>query len=132
MIRFALANSDAVPAERTRTNADLRKTPSGASVALMVPVILLCWQLGGPSSLLTDPNTGVHVRSGDWILSHHAVPRQDLFSFAIAGQAWCDWEWLTDTLYALLYRWRGLAAIAAFGLATGPHRIRTHSRAGAS
>jgi hypothetical protein len=83
----------------------------------MVPVILLCWQLGGPSSLLTDPNTGVHVRTGEWILAQHIVPRQDLFSFAIAGRAWCDWEWLSDALYALLYRWHGLAAIAAFSLA---------------
>jgi len=117
MIRFALINADTVPAERTRTSAGLRKMPSGASVALMVPVFLLCWQLGGPSSLLTDPNTGVHVRTGEWILAQHAVPRQDLFSFAIADRTWCDWEWLSDALYALLYRWHSLAAIAAFSLA---------------
>jgi hypothetical protein len=117
MIRFALTNSDAVPAEPTGATAGLRKTPSGASVALVVPVILLWWQLGGPSSLLTDPNTGVHVRTGEFILAQHAVPRQDLFSFAIAGRAWCDWEWLSDALYALLCRWHGLAAIAALSLA---------------
>lgn len=117
MIRPALANSDAVPAGATRTTAGLRKAPSAASVALMVPVVLLYWQLGGPSSLLSDPNSGVHVRTGEWILAQHAVPRQDVFSFVIAGRAWCDWEWLSDALYALLYRWRGLAGIAAFSLA---------------
>jgi hypothetical protein len=80
-------------------------------------VVLLYWQVGGPSALLADPNTGVHVRAGEWILSHHAIPRQDLFSFILAGRAWCDWEWLSDVLYALLFQVRGLSAIVAFHLA---------------
>ena len=67
--------------------------------------------------MLTDPNTGVHVRAGDWIVAHRAVPRQDLFSFALAGRHWCDWEWLSDLVFALLHRWGGLPAIAAFSLA---------------
>jgi len=83
----------------------------------MVPVVLLYCQLGGPSGLLSDPNTGVHVRAGEWILAQQAIPKRDLFSFAIAGRAWCDWEWGSDVLYALLERWHGLAAIAAFSLA---------------
>jgi hypothetical protein len=110
----ALTNSDALPAQATLRS---RWAPSGASLALLAPVFLLYWQLGGPSSLLTDPNTGVHVRTGEWMLAEHVVPRKDLFSFAIAGHAWCDWEWLCDALYAVLHRSRGLAAIAAFSLA---------------
>ena len=91
--------------------------PSLTSLAFLLPVVLLYWQVGGPSTLLTDPNTGVHVRAGEWILSHHAVPRQDVFSFTLAGRAWCDWEWLSDGLYALLFQMRGLSAIVAFHLA---------------
>jgi hypothetical protein len=91
--------------------------PSLTSLAFLVPVVLLYWQMGGPSALLTDPNTGVHVRAGKWILSHHAIPRQDLFSFTLAGYAWCDWEWLSDVLYAVLFQVRGLSAIVAFHLA---------------
>ena len=117
MMGSTLTNSDAVPAQATRRTAVFRWTPSGASLALLVPVVLLYWQLGGPSSLLTDPNTGVHVRTGEWILAEHVVPRKDLFSFAITGRSWCDWEWLSDALYAVLHRWHGLAAIAAFSLA---------------
>jgi hypothetical protein len=45
------------------------------------------------------------------------MPRQDLFSFTLAGRAWCDWEWLSDVVYALLYRVHGLSAIVAFHLA---------------
>jgi hypothetical protein len=90
---------------------------SPVSVASLLPLVLLYWQLGGPSALLSDPNTGVHVRTGEWILVHHAVPREDLFSFSIQGHAWCDWEWLSDVFCALLYRWHGFAAIVTLSLA---------------
>lgn len=116
-MRFAVANSDVATGGGTRVSEALRKVPSGASLALFVPVGLLYWQVGGPSSLLTDPDIGVHVRTGEWILAHHAVPRHDLYSFAIAGRPWFDWEWLSDLAYALLHRWHGLAAITAFSLA---------------
>lgn len=91
--------------------------PSLTSLAIGLPLLLLYWQLGSPSALLSDPNTGVHVRTGEWILVHHAVPREDLFSFSIQGQAWCDWEWLSDVMYALLHRWNALAAIVTVSLA---------------
>jgi len=90
--------------------------PSFTSLAFLLPVVFLYWQVGGPSAQHTDPNTGVHVRVGEWILSHHAIPRQDLFSFTLAGRAWCDWEWLSDVLYALNLHLRGLSAIVAFHL----------------
>src|SRR5215469_4698472 len=98
-------------------DALFRWSPSLTAVASLLPVILLYWQLGGPSALLSDTNTGVHVRTGEWILVHHAVPREDLFSFSIQGRAWCDWEWLSDVLYELLYRWHGFAAIVTISLA---------------
>src|ERR1700756_4731637 len=55
--------------------------PSLTSLACLLPLALLYWQVGGPSALLADPNTGVYVRADEWILSHHAIPRQDVFSF---------------------------------------------------
>jgi len=99
------------PAGRT-----LPGLPSLTALAFLLPVVLLYWQVRGPSALLTDPNTGVHVRAGEWILSHHAIPRQDVFSFTLAGRPWCDWEWLSDVLYAVLFQVRGLGAIVAFHL----------------
>jgi hypothetical protein len=115
-MKAALVNPDLVLAAKPPT-AGARSIPSVTSVALAVPLVLLYWQFGTPSALLTDPNTGVHVRTGEWILTHHAIPRREVFSFAICGRAWCDWEWLSDVLYALLHRWHGLAAVAAFSLA---------------
>lgn len=112
-----VANPDVVREGARGRSVRLRKAPSLTSLAFLAPALLLYWQLGGPPALLSDPSTGVHVRAGEWILAQHAIPKRDLFSFAIAGRTWCDWEWLSDVLYALLHRWHGLAAIAAFSLA---------------
>jgi hypothetical protein len=68
----------------------------------------------GPSgwkSLLGDGDTGWHIRAGQYILAHHAVPTQDLFSFSRAGAPWFAWEWLTDVMYAALFQVGGLKAI---------------------
>src|SRR5947209_15298482 len=91
--------------------SSLRRLPSLTSLAFTLPVVLLYWQLGGPAALLADPNTGVHVRAGEWILRHHAIPQRGLFSFTLAASAWCDWEWLSDIICAGLYRVHGLGAI---------------------
>ena len=108
------ANSHA--ARAAVMHALLRWSPALASVASLLPLVLLYWQVGGPSALLSDPNTGLHVRTGEWILVHRAAPKEDLFSFSIQGRGWCDWEWLSDILYALPYRWDGLAGIASASL----------------
>src|SRR6516165_9624445 len=52
----------------------LPRLPSLTSLAFLLPVVLLYWQVGGPSALLVEPSTGVHVQAGVWILSHHAIP----------------------------------------------------------
>ena len=117
MTSNTLGNPELVAVEATQTSSSLRWIPSFTSLAFIVPVLLLYWQLGGPSALLSDPNAGVHVRTGDWILIHRAIPRHDLFSFSIASRSWFAWEWLSDIVYAILHRLGGLAAIAAFTLA---------------
>ena len=65
----------------------------------------------GWKSLLMDGDTGWHIRVGEYILDHRAVPTVDLFSFSKPGAPWFAWEWLTDVLYATLFRLAGLKAI---------------------
>lgn len=78
-------------------------------------VALLFWLFaGGPygwSGLLVDGDTGWHIRTGEYILDHYAVPRADLFSFSKAGQPWFAWEWGSDVVFALCYRLGGLRAV---------------------
>ena len=67
----------------------------------------------GWSALLADGDTGWHIRTGEWILEHRAVPVTDLFSFSLRGAPWFAWEWLADLLMALAHRAWGLAGVAA-------------------
>jgi len=78
-------------------------------IALML--WLFVWGASGWISLLGDGDTGWHIRTGQYILEHHRVPTQDLFSFSRPGAPWFAWEWLTDVTYALLFRIAGLKAI---------------------
>ena len=61
-----------------------------------------------------DGDTGMHIRTGDYILATHHIPRQDLFSFSRAGEPWADWEWLSQAAFALLHNWWGLKGVVLF------------------
>jgi hypothetical protein len=66
----------------------------------------------GLETLLTDGDTGWHIRTGQWILQSGAVPRHDLFSFSRPHAPWTAWEWLADVCFAKLYAWHGLTAVS--------------------
>ncbi len=68
----------------------------------------------GLQTLLADGDTGWHIRTGELVLTTGHVPVADPFSFSRPGRPWFAWEWLSDVAFALLWRWRGLAAVAAF------------------
>ena len=66
---------------------------------------------GGWNGFLADGDTGWHIRTGEFILDHHAVPQTDLFSFTRPGAPWFAWEWLCDVLFAIAHRWCGLKGV---------------------
>jgi hypothetical protein len=77
--------------------------------------------LAGPFGwlgLLMDGDTGWHVRNGQYILAHHAIPHTDLFSFSRPGAPWFAWEWLSDVVFASLFAWAGLKALVIFAALT--------------
>ncbi len=57
----------------------------------------------------TDTDTWWHLRSGEYILRTHSIPRHDVFSYTVAGKPWIDHGWLAQIFIYLLY--------AAFGYA---------------
>ena len=65
----------------------------------------------GWKGLLADGDVGWHIRSGEYILHHRAVPRHDLYSFSKPDAPWYAWEWLTDVIDASLYKLAGLKGI---------------------
>ncbi len=79
-------------------------------VAILVWLFMIAGAAGW-QGLLVDGDAGWHIRSGEYILDHHAVPHHDLYSFSKPGAPWYAWEWLTDALDACLFRLAGLKGI---------------------
>ncbi|HLY20192.1 MAG TPA: hypothetical protein VKR61_23350 [Bryobacteraceae bacterium] len=96
---------------QTKTSPVLRFLPSMTDFAFLMPFIFIFAGMHGAKTLLGDGDTGWHIRTGEWIMSHGRVPHQDLFSFTKTGQTWFAWEWLWDVIFAWLHLHWGMAAV---------------------
>ncbi len=65
---------------------------------------------------VTDPDFWWHLTTGNWILAHHAVPRQDLFTFTVQNHRWITHEWLSEIGLAVLF---GLGRLPLVSLVLG-------------
>ena len=87
--------------------------PSLSDLFFLAVLVLLFMSSGaaGWEGLLADADVGWHIRTGEYILDHHAVPHVDLYSFSKPNAPWYAWEWLTDVLDGGLHRVAGLKGI---------------------
>jgi uncharacterized membrane protein len=90
----------------------MRWMPCLTDLAFLLPVFLLFGRLSGTKLLFGDSDTGWHIRTGEWILDHRAVPTEDFFSFTKPHQAWFAWEWGWDLLFASIHKFWGLGGVA--------------------
>lgn len=96
-------------------------------------VVLLAFV--GPMRATADTDTWWHLRTGDWILEQGTLPRTDPFSWTAEGRSWVTHEWLSQVIYAAIYRLAGaagllilsgvLAGIAGLALTRALARIST-------
>jgi len=99
------------PAPKSRTLVDAL-VPSLSDLYFLALIVWLF--LSGPygwKGLLSDGDVGWHIRTGEYILDHHAVPRTDLYSFSKPGAPWYAWEWLSDVIDGSLFRAAGLKGV---------------------
>jgi hypothetical protein len=87
--------------------------PSLSDLFFLAVLVWLFMSSGaaGWQGLLADADVGWHIRTGEYILDHHAVPHVDLYSFSKPGAPWYAWEWLTDVIDGGLHRVAGLKGI---------------------
>jgi hypothetical protein len=104
-------SSPAPPGDTVGRRILLRLLPSITDIAFLLPLYFIFLKQGGAPALLQDAGTALHILTGDWILAHHAIPHQDLYSFTKAGSPWCAWEWAWDVLAALIHRQFGLPGV---------------------
>jgi hypothetical protein len=55
-----------------------------------------------------------HLRTGEWIIEHRAVPLSDPFSAYGQDKPWIAYSWLFEVLVALLYRAFGLTGLLVY------------------
>ena len=60
---------------------------------------------------MNDPDIWWHMRNAQYLFQHHAFPRQDMYSFTVAGHPWINHEWLSEVPYYLAYRLLGLVGV---------------------
>lgn len=94
----------------------IRFLPSLTDLVILFPLLFVMLKMQGVATLLGDGDTGWHIRTGEWILQNHQVPRVDIFSFSRPGQPWFAWEWLWDVGFAWIHSQGGLAAVVFVNL----------------
>jgi hypothetical protein len=114
----ALAHRDngAVPNSRANSISPALPyllVPNLAAVLAVATLFYCLFVFGAGSQLFRDSDAGWHIRTGEWILSHRALPPADLYSFSKAGQPWFAWEWGSDVLLGLAHRADGLRGVTA-------------------
>jgi hypothetical protein len=56
-----------------------------------------------------------HLKVGDWIVQHRAVPHNGLFSWIAADRPWVAYSWGYEVLMSRAYAWFGLLGIGIYG-----------------
>jgi hypothetical protein len=104
--------SPSVPSEAPRGLFRRLLTPSLLDVFFAALLLSAFAHPRGLGSLLADGDTGWHIRTGELVLAAGRAPVVDPFSFSRPHQPWFAWEWLTDVVFAVTWRWRGLGGVA--------------------
>jgi hypothetical protein len=88
--------------------------------SLLYPLLLLTFLYTFTASyalrtqLMEDADLWWHLRTGQWIAEHHALPATDPFSHIVQGQPWVVYSWLFEVLlYALFHAW-GLMGVVVY------------------
>jgi hypothetical protein len=82
------------------------------SIALTVSLLYYSILFAFPNYLLSDPDTFLHIRVGQWILDHAQFPTVDVFSYTAAGKPWIATEWLSEVFFSAAFKFGGWHAVA--------------------
>jgi hypothetical protein len=86
--------------------------PSIADIFFLSLFLYLSFTVG--QGLLSDGDTGYHIRAGEYILDTFSIPKQDIFSFHKPKLPWTAHEWLSEVIMAIIHGAFGLTGIVIF------------------
>ena len=82
--------------------------PSAAEIIFISIFVRLVFNAG---ILLSDGDTGYHIRAGEFIIQARTVPKSDIFSLWMPPLSWTAHEWLSEVLMAVVHDHAGLIGI---------------------
>ncbi len=96
---------------RQEANVDSRISGAVRRWLIVLGIFIVPAYIACRPSTITDPDIWWHIRTGEWILQNHAVPRLDPFS--VAASPWVAYSWAFDLLANLFFRRWHLAGLLA-------------------
>src|SRR5215467_1317728 len=79
---------------------------------LLAGVGLISFQL---KLCVLDVDLWWHLKVGDWIIEHVAVPHTGILSRTAANRPWVAYSWGYEVLLSRAYAWSGLIGIGVYG-----------------
>jgi hypothetical protein len=76
-------------------------------LAMLVAVLEFLMARSG----MNDPDIWWHLRNAEYLVQNHQLPRQDAYSFTVAGQPWINHEWLAELPFYFAWRASGVAGL---------------------
>ncbi|MES2621430.1 MAG: tetratricopeptide repeat protein [Bacteroidota bacterium] len=75
--------------------------------------LVLCFLIAIAFSIksLREPDLWWQIRTGEWILENHQIPKQDVFSYTYEGAKWINVKWGFEVLAALIAKVSGPESI---------------------
>ena len=98
----------------TELRALLRFRPVqlAALILLLAGIGTIAFQL---KLCVLDPDIWWHLKVGDWIIDHVAVPHTGILSRTAAARPWVAYSWGYEVLLSRAYAWFGLIGIGVYG-----------------
>ena len=84
----------------------------GALTVLLAAVGGIAFQL---KYCVLDYDIWWHLKVGDWIVAHLAVPHTGILSRTAASRPWVAYSWGYEVLLSRAYAWFGLVGVGVFG-----------------
>jgi hypothetical protein len=94
--------------------------PATAKADRIAQALLLAVLFAAPALMclhaanMNDTDIWWHLRTGEWILQHHAIPHADPFSGPNAGKPWAAYSWLFELLVTGMFHRFGLVGLLAY------------------
>ena len=94
----------------------LPRVKAGRPAAVRALLLVLLYSLPIVLAVrpITDPDVWSHLRHGQWIVEHRAVPLVDAFSSRASGKRWIAYSWLFEVLVYGLYEGLGLLGLVLY------------------